>query len=187
MFPFDSQDPPACFDIRSQGRTRISQGLHNIYALLNRSDESISDNFPVGDSDQNSYPDSTFQRRKTGHKHRAKRSRDFARRTAQSQFDEDIFDPLHQYKQSNRTPTTGAPMSPSARSSNSGTASDAQQAFDSIMDFKRSRRQRSRCSKIRLPDSESDEYTNALHTDLTRRALRTRHTTNITEASAKKI
>lgn len=65
-------------------------------------------------------------------------------------------------------------MSLSAGSSISEDTSDARKAFVAIMALKRSCRQRSQRCKVKLLESENDDYTNTLHADLSGRALCTR-------------
>lgn len=88
QIPFGTHDPLAWVDRNAPGRTRISRDL--------RGEQNEANNFSKPDHAPISGPTSdtarpSRSRRKKGHKHFAKRSRDYARRMAQFQPDEDVF------------------------------------------------------------------------------------------------
>lgn len=164
MIPFDTRDPPARVGRNTTGRTRISRDFH----CSSTRAHNLAKSDPASDLGPASHkaPHSRL-RRKSGQKYLAERSRDYERRLARSQSEDDIF-PYYSPQVNDNTSNTGNNgKSDSSASPSSSSGSKTRPAYAAQMDRKRRPRQRSGRRKARLPGYDSDDYTKLLRKDLT--------------------
>lgn len=171
------------------GRTRISRAMHEDGPNI------------TGFTDENALPTTASKsksRRKSGRKHRDKRSRDYHRRMTNSQSDSDLLsDAISEIKKNtpgldeNAFPTATAPNDPtydSSSSSDSLTSAEFKNILATRRRFKKLSRQRATHRSNRKPSvlqgisSDSDDYTTCLYNDLTGHQIRSSKSTSVVSA-----